>query len=147
MWAVLVVIAPAFFDAGAGVAHGHEPRCVQALLTQPAVKGFYVSFVCWLSGPGEVQLDLVETSSLVQKAPGELGAVVDPDTSRFPAAPCQPVEFFDDLACTTVRSRGCREGLSRATADDGQNPEQPFVEQPVRHAVPSHTCFACVAGQ
>ena len=129
MGSLLVVVAPPFLDALLGIGQGQEPRRVQALCPQPGVERLDERVVRGCSRPGKVDLHLVQASPMVEQAPGELRPVAHPQAPWRAPSPHELVEDLDHLGCPEVRSRSCREPLSRVDVCHGQNADGSAVEQ------------------
>ena len=105
MGSLLVVVAPPFLDAGPGIGQGKEPRGVQALGPEPGVEGLDERVVRGLSGPGEVNLDTVQISPVIEQATGELRAIINPQALRLASGAHELVQNLDHLGCSEVGSR------------------------------------------
>ena len=91
MWTELVVVpSPALYFVS-GIIQRHKPVHVQAFIPEAAVEGCNMRIVRRRSGPGIIQLDLVEVRQGVQCPGDELRLIVDLDSLRQPTG-C--LEFF-----------------------------------------------------
>ena len=93
---LVVVPSPALYFVS-GILKRHEPVHVQAFVPEAAVEGFDMRIVCWRTGTGVIELDLVEVRPGVQRTGDELRTVVNLDPLRQPAGSLDFFQFLADL--------------------------------------------------
>ena len=133
---IVVAVGLSGLDAGAGVAHGQEPRGVEALLPQPAVERFGGRVVAGLfragrsrarRGSGRRAGRAGARRARARCRPGCFwGGLGSPGAGRTPRRPRSSLE---------ASPRSGPERLSRVAVHDGQDPEGSAVEELVGHEV------------
>jgi hypothetical protein len=73
-----VVVDPPRFNPLPRIGKGKEPAGVEALGSDARVESLDERIIRGRSWPGEVQFDAVQVCPLVEQAPGELWAIIDP---------------------------------------------------------------------
>lgn len=131
----VVVVDPPGFDGLASIGQADEPALVQAFVAEPPVEAFDVGVLHGLARLNEGERDAAGVCPLVERAPGELGAIVHHDRLRQSADAGQPIERSDD-PCAGQREVHLERGaLPRVVIDDRQRAEPPPVGERVAHEV------------
>ena len=97
VWSDLVVVSAPMLQLFAGVGKAHEPMRVQAFCPKLAVEGFDEAVVSRLSGPGEVERDVVGIGPQIEISRDELTAVVHSDRPRIPDLAADAFERLNGL--------------------------------------------------
>ncbi len=101
MGSVVVVVPAPFLQLLPGIFKAHEPVGVQAFRPQLAVERLNERIVGGLSGPAEVQRDIMGVRPQVQVTRDELRSLIDADRAGIAGLCADPFQGRHDMRCQT----------------------------------------------
>jgi hypothetical protein len=135
MRTMLIIVQPPRFDNRSGFIKRPELVDVQALISQPSIKGFNEGVFDWFAWANEIQFDAVPIRPVFQCARLEFRAVINGDGAGSGAIPQCPIKRLTDRLPGHSKPYLKHWSLPTPVIDDGEYPKRPTIGQRIMHKV------------